>query len=78
VKASQNSQVTNLGVTHKIDGHVIDITDTAMQRQVRRQVERKIEDKRIVGELKAMLRGGYSPEAILEYAGARVAASTLT
>lgn len=65
-----------LGVKHTIDGTVIDLTDTAMQRQVRRQAERKVEDKRIVGELKVMLRTGYAPEEVLSYLQDRVARST--
>lgn len=63
---------TNLGVAHVQGSRIIDLTDTAMERQTRREVERKVEDNRIVRELKAMLRLGYTPAEILAYAHKRV------
>lgn len=72
-----NQQVTDLGVVHKIDGKVIDLTDTAMQRQTRLAVERKYEDNRIVREAKAMMAMGFSPEEIWDVIGQRVARSEL-
>lgn len=77
MKASTNTHVTNLGVTHKIDGVVIDITDSAMQAQTRRALERKYEDRRIVNAAKAMLHRGTPPERVLGYIEAWVTTSRL-
>lgn len=69
---------TNLGVARRTDSNVIDLTDDAMTRQVRAQVNRKIEDKRIVNELKAMIRKQVSVDIILDTLQARVMASPYT
>lgn len=74
----QTQQVTDLGVAHKIDGVVIDITDTVMQKQVRRDLERKYEDNRIVASAKWLMRRGFSPEEIWDAIEQRVLISSLT
>lgn len=77
MRADQNSQVTNLGVAHKIDGVVIDITDNAMSRQVRLGIERKYEDTRIVNGAKWMMTAGMPVADIFEFISERVHASKL-
>lgn len=62
-----NMRLTDLGITHKIDGHVIDITDTAMQAQTRRALERKYEDTRFVTGAKILLRAHATPEEVWDW-----------
>ncbi len=73
-----NTQVTNLGVAHKIDGEVIDITDSAMQVETRKKIERKYEDNRIVNEAKALIRAKMPASQIYAYIHGHVLGSHLT
>lgn len=66
--------VTDLEVRRVPAGsRVIDLTDTAVERETRLRVRRKIDDRKIVNEAKALIGAGVAPALIIEHVRGRVA-----